>query len=400
MSVVRSQWYFLLVQPTTDHQLPITSSRPTWAEISLPNLIHNYLTIKSHLHGEAQLMAVVKANAYGHGAVACARALEREANADWFGVALIEEGVELREAGITRPILCLGGFWHGQAGTIIAHDLTPVIYRLDQAEELNAQAQQANRVVNYHLKVDTGMGRLGVPLAELPAFAQAIKRCANITLDGQMTHFAEAEAIDQEFTRTQLRGFNEALSIVQAAGFAPTWKHLSNSAGIHSHPNAWGNLARAGAAMYGFTRDVLAEVPEAFATKPVLSLHSRIVHLKTVPAGTPLGYGRTFTTTRTSRIATLPIGYADGFHRAHSNNGHVIVRGQFAPIVGRVSMDLTMLDVTDVAAVELGEEVILLGTQGSLQITAEDIAARIGTISYEVACSLSARVPRVVLDSR
>ena len=339
-------------------------------------------------------MAVVKANAYGHGAVVCAQALEREAQADWFGVALIEEGMELRAAGITHPILCLGGFWHGQATAIVAHDLTPVIFRLDQAEELNAQAQQAKRIVNFHLKVDTGMGRLGVPFADLPAFVQTLKQFTNLKLDGLMTHFAEAESLDQEFTDTQINCFDEALAILHAAGFAPMWKHLSNSAGIHSHPNAWGNLARAGAAMYGFTRDVIAAVPEAFAVRPVMSLHSRLVYLKTVPAGTTLGYGRTFTTTRTSRIATIPIGYADGVHRAHSNNGHVIVRGNFVPIVGRVSMDLTMLDVTGIAEVALGDEVILLGVQGGLQLTAEELAAQIGTISYEIACSISARVPR------
>lgn len=384
---------------TDNGQQPV-SQRPTWAEISLPNLIHNYQTIKSYLRGQAQLMAVVKANAYGHGAIACALALEREAKADWFGVALIEEGVELRAAGITRPILCLGGFWHRQEETIIANDLTPVIFRLDQAEELNAQAQQAKRSVNYHLKVDTGMGRLGVPFADLPAFVQALKQFTNLKLDALMTHFAEAEAVEKEFTEAQIKCFNEASAIVHVAGFAPTWKHLSNSAGIHSHPNGWGNLARAGAAMYGFTRDVIAPVPEAFAVKPVLSLHSRIVYLKTVPAGTALGYGRTFTTTRKSHIATIPIGYADGLHRAHSNISHVIVRGNFAPIVGRVGMDLTMLDVTNVADVALGDEVILLGEQGGLRITAEDLAAQIGTISYEIACSISARVPRLTLASR
>ena len=371
------------------------SQRPTWAEISLPNLVHNYQTIKNYLHGAAQLMAVVKANAYGHGAIACAQALEREANADWFGVALIEEGVELRAAGITRPILCLGGFWHGQAEALVANELTPVIYRFDQAEELNAQAQQANRIVSYHLKVDTGMGRLGVPLAELPAFVQALRQCTNLKRDGLMTHFAEAESLAQEFTDAQLKCFTDALAIVYAAGFAPTWKHLSNSAGVHSHRRAWGNLARVGAAMYGFTRDVLARAPAPFAVQPVMSLHSRILYLKSVPARTSLGYGRTFTTARASRIATIPIGYADGLQRAHSNNGHVILRGQFASIVGRVSMDLTMLDVTEVAKVALGDEVILLGAQGGLQITAEELAAQIGTISYEIACSISARVPRI-----
>ncbi len=369
------------------------SARPTWAEISLPNLVHNYGTIKHALHDQAQLMAVVKANAYGHGAVECARALEP--NADWFGVALVEEGIELREAGITRPILCLGGFWRGQSEAIVRHDLTPVLFRIDAAEEWNAQAVQANRIVKYHLKVDTGMGRLGVPFAELPEFVCALQRCPNLKLDGLMTHFAEAEAIDRAFTEAQIERFHEALRIVCEAGFAPTWKHFANSAGIHAHPQIGGNLARTGAAMYGFTRDVIAPVPDAFAVKPVMSLHSRIVHLKTVPAGTSLGYGRTFTTTRASRIATIPIGYADGFQRAHSNHGRVIVCGHFAPIVGRISMDLTILDVTDVATVESGDSVILLGEQNGLRISAEDLAEQIGTISYEIACSVSARVPRV-----
>jgi alanine racemase len=351
----------LSLTPNPRHLTP--THRPTWAEISLPNLVHNYRTIKSSLHDQAQLMAVVKANAYGHGAIACARALEPEA--DWFGVALVEEGVELRAAGITRPIFCLGGFWHGQAEAVVAHDLTPALFRLDAAAELNAQAQ--GRIVNYHLKVDTGMGRLGVPLAELPDFVYALQPFTNLKLDGLMTHFAEAEAVDPAFTNLQIERFQEALQIVRAAGFDPTWKHLSNSAGIHAHPPAWGNLARAGAALYGFTRDVIAPVPAPFDVKPVLSLHSRIVYLKTVPAGTSLGYGRTFTTARASRIATIPIGYADGFQRAHSNNGHVLVRGNFAPIVGRVSMDLTLLDVTEVAEVALDDEVILLGAQGGLR---------------------------------
>lgn len=340
-------------------------------------------------------MAVVKANAYGHGAARCAHALEREANADWFGVALVEEGVELRAADITRPIFCLGGFWHGQAEAVVAHDLTPALFRLDVAAALNAQAQ--GRVVNYHLKVDTGMGRLGVPLAELAAFVSALQSFTNLKLDGLMTHFAEAEAVDPAFTDLQIERFDEALRIVQAAGCAPTWRHLANSPGIHAHPQGWGNLARAGAAMYGFTRDVLAPVPALFDVKPVLSLHSRIVHLKTVAAHTPLGYGRTFTTARTSRIATIPIGYADGWQRAHSNNGHVLVRGQYAPVVGRISMDLTLLDVTDVGEVALDDEVVLLGTQDGLRITAEELAEQIGTISYEIACNVSARVPRVYL---
>ena len=340
-------------------------------------------------------MAVVKANAYGHGAVECAQVLEREAHADWFGVALIEEGIELRKAGITKPILCLGGFWHGQAEAVIAHNLTPVIHRFEQAEELNAQANSVNQIINCHVKVDTGLGRLGVPFLEFLEFLQALRQCTNLSIDGLLTHFAEADEIDSTYTDAQILKYKEALNMMHELGFNPTYQHLSNSAGIHSHPTAWRNLARAGATLYGFTRDVIAPQPEGFDVKPVLSLHSRIIHLKTVSAGTPLGYGRTYLTNRESRIATLPIGYADGLRRAHSNHGRVILRGQFAPIVGRISMDLTIVDVTDVPEAEIGDEVILIGEQKGLRITAEDLAEQIGTISYEVACSLTTRVLRI-----
>ena len=270
-----------------------------------------------------------------------------------------------------------------------------MIHRFDQAEELNAQAKKLNRNINCHVKVDTGLGRLGVPFSEFTEFLQILKKCTNLNVDGLLTHFAEADEIDSTYTDTQIQKFEEALKIMIGLGFNPTYRHLSNSAGIHSHPNAWGNLARAGATLYGFTRDVIAPQPEAFEVKPVLSLHSRIIHLKTVSAGTPLGYGRTYLTNRESRIATLPIGYADGLRRAHSNCGQVILRGKFAPIVGRISMDLMIIDVTDVPDVELDDEVILLGEQNGLSISAEDLAEQIDTISYEIACSLTNRVPRV-----
>ena len=383
------------MSPTTNHKPPTTAHRPTWAEISLPNLIHNYQTVKKYLRDQAQLMAVVKANAYGHGAVECARVLEHEAQADWFGIALIEEGIELREAGITKPILCLGGFWHGQAEAVITHDLTTVIHRLDQAEELNVQAKSANQTVNCHVKVDTGLGRLGVPFSEFSEFLAALKQYTNLNIDGLLTHFAEADEVDSTFTNSQIQTYEAALKMMRENGFNPTYQHLSNSAGIHSHPNAQGNLARAGATLYGFTRDVIAPQPEAFDVKTVMSLHSKIVHLKTVSAGTPLGYGRTFITNCESRIATLPIGYADGLRRAHSNQGRVILRGKFVPIVGRISMDLTIVDVTEIPAVVLGDEVILLGEQNGIRISAEDLAEEIGTISYEIACGISYRVPRL-----
>jgi alanine racemase len=371
-----------------------SGQRPTWAAISLSSLAHNYRTLKRHVGERVQLMAVVKANAYGHGAIECARALE-ETGADWFGVALVEEGVALRRAGVHRPIFCLGGFWRGQGEAVVAYELTPALFSLPAAEELDARARAQGRTVSFHLKVDTGMGRLGIPVAEVAPFARALSQFKNLRFDGLLTHFAEADALESDYTEIQIEQYCEALHALHELGIHPTYQHLANSAGIHAHRSAWGNLARAGATLYGLVRDVLAPIPEPFAVQPVMSLHSRVVFLKSVPAGTSLGYGRTFVTERESRIATLPIGYADGLRRALSNQGNVIIRGQLAPIVGRVSMDLTLIDVTEAPEVAMGDEAVLIGERDGLRISAEDIAEQCDTISYEVVCGISARVPRV-----
>jgi alanine racemase len=373
--------------------------RPTWAQISMSSLVHNYRVIRKHLSEDVQLMAVVKANAYGHGAVECARALE-SAGADWFGVALVEEGIALREAGIRRPIFCLGGFWRGQAGAIIEYNLTPAVYRADAIEELNAQATEAGRTVDVHLKVDTGMGRLGVAVEDVAAFARLISANGNLKLDGVLTHFADADSSEPEYTNQQIELFQNAVQAVKSLGFDPKYEHMAGSAGVHAHRRGWGNLSRVGASLYGLTRDVLSSAIEPWDLRPVMSLHTRIIYLKNVPAGTSLGYGRTFTAKRESLIATMPIGYADGLRRVHSNNGAVIVRGRRAPIVGRVSMDLTLVDVTDVDRVSVGDEAVLLGEQGNERIFAEDLAVEEGTVSYEVVCGVSARVPRIYLRHR
>lgn len=384
----------MIVKGSTINSQPLSNPRPTWAVVSLPALTHNYVEIKKSVQPDAQLMAVVKADAYGHGALECARALE-SIGADWFGVALIEEGVQLRQSGIKAPVFCLGGFWCGQAADAIKYDLTAAIFRLDSAEELNARAVEAGRTVGYHLKIDTGMGRLGVPHTEVAEFAQRLRQFDRIKLDGVMTHFADADSEASSYTESQIDIFNESIEVLIEAGFNPTWRHLANSAGIHAFPQSRGNLARAGASLYGLTRDVLSPRLDPFDVNPVMSLHSRIILLKTVPAGTALGYGCTFKTDRESRIATIPIGYADGLRRAHSSNGRVIIRGRFAPIVGRVSMDLTMVDVTDLREVELGDQAILIGEQNGLRISAEDLAELIGTISYEIVTGVSSRVPRI-----
>lgn len=369
-------------------------SRPSWAQVSIPNLIHNYRLISGYLRN-SELMALVKANAYGHGAVECARALEQEAGTKWFGVALIEEGMELRRAGIEGRILCLGGIWDGQGEMTIEHGLTTVINRIDQAGELNARAGILGKKAVCHLKVDTGLGRLGIPLSDLPAFANQLRNCRHLEIEGVLTHLAEADADDHSFTELQISRYWEAIEILRQAGIEPSLKHLANSAAIHGFPASHGDLARSGAAMYGYTRDVIGRSRPPYPVKQVMSLHSRIFQIKTVPAGTPLGYARTFVTSRASKIATLPIGYADGIPRQLSNKGEFLVKGRRVPIVGRISMDLTIIDVTELEVVDVGDEVVLIGEQEGERVTVEEWAERAGTISYEVACGIAARVPRV-----
>ena len=369
--------------------------RPTWAEIDLSALAHNFRVIRKHAGESVKILAAVKANAYGHGAVQCAQLLETE-GVDWFGVALPEEGIELRQGGITRPILCLGGFWRGQETLLLQHGLTPVVYRLDLIEALDREARAANMVVDVHVKIDTGMGRLGVRADEVPGFCEALTRFQNVRVDGLMTHLAAADdQSKEEFTDAQLSSFDQAVTIFRERGFVPTFVHAANSAATFAKRRTRDNLVRPGGSLYGFVRDVFPANIEAPPLKPVMSLHSRIVLLKKVPPGEKLGYGGTFETQRESLIATLPIGYDDGYRRALSNKGRVIVRGQFVPVVGRVSMDLTLIDVTDVEGVTIDDEVILLESDGSLSISAEEVGTIAGTISYEITCGISSRVPRV-----
>jgi alanine racemase len=375
----------------------LPAQRPTWAEINLDNLSHNFRITKAALGAGVAIMPAVKADAYGHGAIECARALET-AGAEWFGVALPEEGFTLRNAGIGTPILCLGGFWEGQEGSIIAHRLTPAVFRLEILDRLNQAARTARLVVDYHLKVDTGMGRLGVPHADLGGFLDAAARFGSVRMDGVMTHLASADLQDKnEFTGRQMSLFETAVELVRSRGHRPTWVHEANSAGTHAYPSSRGNLVRLGGVLYGLWRDVTDGSIEPLDWRPVMSLRTRIMLLKTVPADTPLGYGGTFVTSRESRIATLAIGYEDGLSRGLSNQGNVIVREHLAPIVGRVSMDLTLVDVTDVEGASVGDEAVIIGRQGSAQITAEEVAGQIGTLSYEVTCGISDRVPRTYL---
>ena len=371
------------------------AGRPTRAEISLANIRFNFDQVQRLVGPEVARGAVVKADAYGHGAVEVARALAG-AGAAWLCVALPEEGVQLREAGLDLPILCLGGFWGEQAGLVLDHDLTPELYRTDLCERLDVEAARRGAKARIHVKVDTGMGRLGVPAGELPRFLDAIARLRHLEVDGLMTHLASADVPAlAEFTKRQVERFYDALGLLERRGIEPRWRHLANGAGLHAYPEARGNLVRPGAMLYGLKADVLNPEGPEVELRPGMKLVSSVEQLKTVPAGTPLGYGCTYVTERESVIATLPAGYADGVRRALSSAGEVTVRGRRAPIVGRVSMDLTMVDVTGVEGVALEDDVVFFGDG---DITAEEVAGVAGTISYEICCGVSARVPRVYVD--
>ena len=384
--------------PSFPESLTESARRPTWAEIDLNQLAANFKQVKQRVGTTARIMAVVKANAYGHGAPECARRLAAE-GADWFGVALPEEAIQLRNTGITQPVLCLAGFWPGQAAACIQHRLTPVIYRVDMLEALNQVATEAGVIADVHVKVDTGMGRLGVRFDQLNELVSALDRFQNVRVDGLMTHLAAADdAACKPLTLDQIHRFDEAVGVFREHGYRPTHLHLANSAGVYGHRESWGNMVRPGGVLYGLWRDVLPLSISNPQLSPVMSLYSRIIMLKWVPSGETIGYGCTFEASRRSLIATLPIGYHDGYMRGFSNRAHVIVRGVFVPVVGRVSMDLTLIDVTDVTGVQLHDEVTLLGwdrRNPDQRIRAEDLARISGTLSYEVTCGVGDRVPRI-----
>ena len=372
----------------------LNTNRPTIAEINLDNLAFNFNSSRSFIGSDVKYMAVVKADAYGHGAVECSRRLEAE-GIGWLGVALIEEGVTLREAGVNTPILCLGGSWLGQEDALLSYDLTPVIDQLDRAETLNGLAQQKRRRIPVHIKIDTGMVRVGVRFDEVERFATAIKKLENLHIDGLMTHFAVADDLQRnEFTDLQIRRFYDAVGIFRDLGFAPSYIDLANSPGAVVHPESRGNMVRLGGILYGLGGDILPGGVPKPDLKPVMSVRSKIADLKRVPKGEGVGYGHIFTTERDSLIATVPIGYHDGYRRGLSNKAKVIINGTFAPVVGRVSMDWTVIDVTGVADVAKGDDVVLIGEQNGLSYRAEDVAALVDTISYEITCGIGPRVER------
>ncbi len=377
----------------------IFGQRPTCAEINLANLAFNFNSAKKFIGANINYMAVVKADGYGHGAVECAKKLE-SIGVEWLGVALPEEGLELRANKIKLPILCLGGFWSGQEKLLIEEKLTPVIYRLEQAENLNRAAQEKGVVVNVHIKIDTGMGRIGVRVDEVKNFVERLKNFRNLNIQGIMTHFAAADNLQEnEFTNLQIKRFEDVLKIFAENRIEPTFRDLANSPGAVVHENSLGNMVRLGGILYGLGDDVLPAGVDKPELRPVMSVHTRISQLKKVPKGESIGYSRTFMTNKDSLIATIPIGYQDGFARSLSNCGRVIINNCFAPVVGRVSMDWTIVDVTSVPNVKVDDEVIIIGSNNGLSITAEELARKTGTISYEITCGINRRVTRKYVGS-
>jgi alanine racemase len=308
----------------------------------------------------------------------------------------VEEGIELRNAGVQAPILVLGGPYQGGWDLLVERQLTPTVFRPEHIEALAAAARARGRKVAAHLKVDTGMGRIGVLEPDLPAFLDHCSRHPEVVIDGFCSQLAVADEKDAPHTRDQVARYERALALLEARGIRPRWRHLANSAGAIGKVAEELNLVRLGIVLYGLSP--ADWIRERLPLRPVLSWKTGVTHLKEVPAGTPLSYGSTWVTPRPSRIATLPVGYADGYSRLYSSRSKVLIRGKRVPIVGRVCMDLCLADVTDVPEVEVGDEVVLLGSQGSETVSAQELAELAQTISYEVVCGVGARVPRLVLE--
>ena len=367
------------------------SDRPTAAHIDLAALEHNYREAVRCADGR-KVLVVVKARAYGHGATTVARHLLKQ-GADMLGVAIVEEGRELREAGISAPVLVMGPLFPAQAAAVVALRLTPAVYSMSFALALSQAARERNTRVSVHVKIDTGMGRIGIPPETAPDFIADLERLGNIDVEGLMTHFADADLRDKAFASEQMDRFEALLKTLDDRGTRIPLRHAANSAAVLDFRRALFTMVRPGLMLYGY--NPLEAGLDKADLMPVLSLVTRIAFLKHVPAGVPISYGRTFTTRRESVIATLPIGYADGYSRGLSNKAEALVRGERAPVVGRVCMDMCMIDVTGVAGVREGDEVALIGGQGRERITADELAEKTGTISYEVLCGIGARVPRI-----
>jgi alanine racemase len=382
---------------TIDTDLLERNLRPAWAEIDLAAISHNASILVREM-APAKLCAVVKAGAYGHGAAQVARAA-LDGGAHWLAVALVEEGRELRAAGIGEPVLVLSEPAPSAMGDVVEFDLTPTIYTSNGLQALRKAvlSSRARRPYPVHVKVDTGMHRVGATVPDSVALAAAIYGSAELDLEGYWTHFAVADEVGNPYTATQIEAFDSALSMLAQAGIKPRIRHASNSAGAAWHPEARYDMVRCGIALYGLSPSVdgIARQPVPLLL-PAMSLKARVSYVKTVAAGERLSYGLRYHVPRDTVVATVPLGYADGVTRSLSEYGaHVLINGERRPMAGTITMDQLLVDCGPAAAVSVGDEVVLIGRQGAEQVSAWDWASRTGTIAYEVVCGVSGRVPRV-----
>jgi alanine racemase len=376
------------------------ATRPTWAEVSLSALRQNYRTLVEYLGSGVTICAVVKAYAYGHGAVECAQALEQE-GATWMGVTSLDEAIPLREQGIESRILLMTGFWRGEEEEIVRLGLTPTVWEVGHIELLERAAARVGVSQHaIHLKLDSGMGRLGAAPEEIPQVCAALKSSPHLKVEGFSTHIASSEVLDAPSVGEQLKVFEDARRTLRECGFDPPLVHAANTSALISHHESWNTMVRPGLALYGYylpferAGRTVSGSGLRLSVKPVLTWKTRILSLRQMRAGQALGYGGTYVTKAPSRIAVLPVGYADGLNRGLSSGGRVIVREHYAPIVGRISMDLTLVDVTGIPGVNVADEVVLLGSSDTLTVDAREHAELARTIPYEILCAISKRVPR------
>jgi alanine racemase len=404
--------FSLLSMAVPDMQRGIQfAGRPVWAEVRLSALAHNLRAIRRHVNSPAAvkgggrkkhtILCVVKGDGYGHGAVPVAKALSR-AGADWFGVTDTTEGIELRDGGIREPILVLTGFWEGEEKHLVERELTPVITRCGQLPLLERAARKSRKPVPFHLKIETGMNRLGISPSDVPCFARTLAESPHLCLQGLFTHFASSEIFTNEVTERQRQVFEQTIDRLRALGITAPLVHMANSAAVALRPGTWGNMVRPGLVLYGYHQryeptERTAEANVALQLRPALALRSRIISLRDVATGQGVGYNHRWIASRPSRVAVLAAGYADGLPRTLTNRGRVIVRGKFAPMVGTVSMDLITVDVTDIPEVEFGDVVTIYGKDGECAQYVDEVADIVGTVASDLCCALGKRVPRFYL---
>lgn len=366
--------------------------RNAWVEINLKAIAHNLGEARKKLATTTKLCAVVKADAYGHGAVPVAKTVVA-AGADFLAVALLQEGIEIREAGITTPILILGALQKEYAETVVAYDLSQAVFTLDGAKALAAAGVKLGKPAKIHLAVETGMNRIGKPAEEIGEFIAAIKHLPALQIEGIFSHFATADIVDKTFDSEQYRRFQIALAALAAQGIEVSYKHIANSASLSEEPSVHLDMVRQGITLYGLWPS--EEIEHNMDLWPAMRVKAQVTYVKELQAGETVGYGRTFLAQQKTKIATLPLGYADGISRKLSNKGYIIIRGKKAPIVGKICMDQFMVDVTEIPEVTIGEEALIFG---GAELPAELFAEWMDTINYEAMCLMSKRMPRKYLE--